>query len=425
MVSSSHTQPLLAHFEALGKEVEEQWRRAHYSGSSFPEIATKAIEATDFISELDPDQVLAWIVENPVHPRQQDELGRFGQPPITLFYGPRFCIDIYFWMASTTTIHDHGFSGAFSVLKGSSVQTRYRFHDREEINPHFYSGNLSCVGADLLRPGDVRTIHPGDEFIHSVFHLEHPSVTLCIRTLESRTPYPQCDFYPPYFARSPFYFCSVRNKRVAAIQTLAGMGHQECDAVVERTLANCDFQTAFEILRACWIATGANQADSRFQSWLEVTRNTHPRWSNFIVPTFLETQRQGELVHRRSTVTQKDHRFFLAVFLTITDRQTMLDFVQREYPEHDPAQLLTGWLKELSLLQPANSYEENALGIAGIGQDYLLIFEHLLRGLSFEQIFDVFRKERSEDYVEEFRKTLLPLMEEIKATPLFAPQLNS
>ncbi|MFN2514442.1 MAG: hypothetical protein ABR568_23900, partial [Pyrinomonadaceae bacterium] len=53
-------------------------------------------------------------------PHQYDVEGRFGNPPITLFAGPRFHIDVYYWLDGTTSIHQHSFTGAFQVLLGSS-----------------------------------------------------------------------------------------------------------------------------------------------------------------------------------------------------------------------------------------------------------------------------------------------------------------
>jgi hypothetical protein len=412
-------------FERLGNRVEEAWRRADYSDSSFPNIAKSAIEEADFLKDLDPESILSWVLTTPVLPQQQDTMGRFGQPPVTLFYGPRFCIDVYFWMESTTTIHDHGFCGAFTVLQGSSVQTRYLFKNRREINPYFYAGELSCEGAEMLRLGEVRAIHPGEEFIHSVFHLEHPSVTLCIRTLDSCTPHPQCDFYPPYFAQSPFYVCPTKNKKVAAAETLVRIGHPTCDAVVKRALSTADFQTTFAVLRSCWIMARGDKNDPRFQGWLGVARERHPELSEWLIPTFSEVQRQGILLYRRSTVTQKEHRFFLAVFLTITSREAMLIFVQREYPDQDPVRLLVDWLRELSQLQLPDSFEENALGLPGIDRDYLIVFEGLLRGFSLEQILATFEKEYSAEYVAEQRDHLEALMVEIQNTEIFAPQLKS
>jgi len=411
-------------FEELGVQVEESWRSANYSDESFPKIATEALERAKFLEDTDPAAILTWLLSNPSTPQQQDALGHFGQPPVTLFYGPRFCIDVYFWMESTTTIHDHGFCGAFAVLKGSSVQTRYVFENRREINPHFYTGDIRCIGAEMLKPGEVRTIHSGEEFIHSVFHLEHPSVTICIRTHRSPTPQPQCDFYPPYFAQNPFFTCPVKSKELAAIHTLMGMEHPESDEIVKKTLASTDFQTAFSILRACWISSRGDQNEPRFQDWLSVVKKRHPELSERIIPTFSEIQRQGILLARRATVTKTEHRFFLAAFLTITNREAMIDFVRSQYPDKEPHEFMVDCLLELSCTQRSDSLESNVLGIDGIDADYLFVFECLLRGLSDDQLLEFCRENPAQNERPDEPKIMKDLAVRIRNTDIFSAQFR-
>jgi len=67
----------------------------------------------------------------------------FGQPPITLFHHDRFYIEALFWLSSTTSIHQHAFAGAFSVLAGSSVQARYRFEPRTGVERRLRFGHVS------------------------------------------------------------------------------------------------------------------------------------------------------------------------------------------------------------------------------------------------------------------------------------------
>ena len=44
-------------------------------------------------------------------PEQMDVEAAFGNPPVTLFAGLRFHIDVYFWLDGTTEIHQHAFAG--------------------------------------------------------------------------------------------------------------------------------------------------------------------------------------------------------------------------------------------------------------------------------------------------------------------------
>src|SRR4030095_11070923 len=98
-----------------------------------------------------------------------------GDPPITLFSGPRFYIDIYFWLDGMTSIHQHSFAGAFHVILGSSLHSQYGFELKQTINAHLASGEITLQGVQLLEKGETRMILPGQQFIHSLFHLDRPT----------------------------------------------------------------------------------------------------------------------------------------------------------------------------------------------------------------------------------------------------------
>src|SRR5215211_7153732 len=160
-------------------------------------------------SRLDPWDVIRWVNDTTELPEQPDIQGAFGQPPITLFNGHRFYIDVYYWLDGTTAIHQHAFCGAFQVLQGSSILSQYDFFEKRRINPHFLTGDIRLRSVELLRGGDVRQILPSREYIHSLFHLERPSVTLIIRTRHSPSGAPQYSYLKPYFATDPYFRSSI------------------------------------------------------------------------------------------------------------------------------------------------------------------------------------------------------------------------
>src|SRR5688572_18112211 len=123
-------------FAELGALIEGRWRDANYNEAYFPNIAAQALLESDLTARVDPWEIIRWVHTTPNLPRQQDPRANFGDPPITLFVGPRFYIDVYYWLDGTTTLHQHAFSGAFQVLLGSSVHSTYRFEKIKEINPH-------------------------------------------------------------------------------------------------------------------------------------------------------------------------------------------------------------------------------------------------------------------------------------------------
>src|SRR5215204_5691537 len=189
----------------LGPLVETRWRKTDYDEEFFPDIAAQALTEAALHSRVDPWQVIRWLENVTQLPRQVDIDGKFGNPPITLYDGPRFHISVYFWVDGTTTIHQHAFAGAFQVLLGSSIHSHYTFKTNRAINAHFQTGQLTLEESKLLAKGDVRKIIPGRRYIHSLFHLDRPSVSLIIRTHQSLSGLPQYNYLRPFIAFDPFF----------------------------------------------------------------------------------------------------------------------------------------------------------------------------------------------------------------------------
>ena len=148
-------------FTDLGALVERRWRDQNYNESQFPAIAAQALLDLNLSFRVDPWEVIRWAQTTPDLPEQMDLEANFGDPPITVYVGPRFYIDVYFWLDGTTSIHQHAFAGAFQVLLGSSVHSGYRFEKEQEINAHFLTGRVLLDNVSLLGRGDIREITPG------------------------------------------------------------------------------------------------------------------------------------------------------------------------------------------------------------------------------------------------------------------------
>jgi len=120
-------------FQKLGALVESRWKAENYNELLFPKIAAQALAEYDLPARVDPWDIIRWVHTTPSLPEQRDVEGRFGNPPVTLFSGPRFHIDVYYWLDGTTSIHQHSFTGAFQVLLGSSIHSRYSFRENKII----------------------------------------------------------------------------------------------------------------------------------------------------------------------------------------------------------------------------------------------------------------------------------------------------
>ena len=105
-------------FNELGEKIDSAWRNVDYSEEKLPAIAADFLRKEGMPSKVTAWEVLEWGLEQTQLPRQKDVHSNFGDPPITLFTAPKFHIDVYFWFDGTTSIHQHGFCGAFQVLHG-------------------------------------------------------------------------------------------------------------------------------------------------------------------------------------------------------------------------------------------------------------------------------------------------------------------
>src|SRR5262245_45941087 len=184
-------------FQDLGSLVEHRWRDRNYGEDIFLEIAEQALAEAAPADHVDPWDVIRWLNTTTHLPEQQDVDGNFGEPPITLFCGPRFHIDLYFWLDGVTSVHEHGFCGAFQVFLGSSIHSQFNFEKDQTINAHFSTGQINLREVELLREGDIRRILPGSQYIHSLFHLDRPSATVIIRTYKTPDRQPQYEYHRP------------------------------------------------------------------------------------------------------------------------------------------------------------------------------------------------------------------------------------
>jgi hypothetical protein len=382
-------------FQELGTLIEERWRAENYSEQQFPEIATQALAEANLPSRVDPWDIIRWVQSAITLPDQKDVDGRFGNPPITLFVGPRFFIDVYYWLDGTTSIHQHSFCGAFQVLLGSSIHSHYDFQADRVLSEHFSIGKLSLKNVQLLKFGDIKKILPGPQYIHSLFHLDRPSATITVRTDHTPSAAVQYDYRKPNFAVNPFFRSVNTIKKLQTLGLLLGMKHKDADAMISEMIVSSDFHTAFFILSNLSHHFKGNQMDAlfelstsknRFEAILDKARTVHGDLVDMFLAVLEEQERQANIILRRGNITGEEHRFFLALLLNVSGREPILELVKERYPELDPVEKVLDWVEELSQIRVLGSQEPNALGISGFNDDHILVLENLLRGKPVNQM---------------------------------------
>jgi len=415
-------------FQKLGAVVENRWRAENYSEQLFPEIAAQALVEADLPARVDPWEVVRWVQTADSLPEQQDVEGRFGNPPVTLFCGPRFFIDIYYWLDGTTSIHQHSFTGAFQVLLGSSIHSRYSFREDKIINEHFSVGKLALEEVQLLKLNDVRMIQAGRNFIHSLFHLDRPSATITIRTAHTPSAALQYDYRKPHFAVNPFFRNPVMIKKVQTVGLLMGMKHKDADAMIGDLLCSSDFHTAYFVLAETYQQLQSNEMDAlfglstgkdRFKAILNRCKNAHGELTDLILPVLEEHERQTSIIQRRGTITKDAHRFFLALVLNITSREKILELVKQRCPDQDPVETILDWVEELGRTRVLGSKETNALGMPEFDDSYVFVLECLLQGLNEEEINQRAIAQYPPDDAAELKTRIPILIGDLKNSTLF------
>ncbi len=330
-----------AYFSELGGMVYERWRKVDFAPEAFPDIATAALDERPPADRINlPELVREFLLED-AQPAQSTS--GFGQPELIVYDIPRFYIQVLFWMDGTTDIHQHGFSGAFHVLEGSSLHSLFEFEDSQSITSHFRIGNLSLKATHLLEAGDTRPIVSGPHCIHSLFHLDTPSVSVVIRTHSDPACGPQFTYLPPHLAVDPLQNDGLTLRRKQLLDLLEQTGDPEYPDIVIAMIRELDFERGFFILQNC---IGHLQNLGLWDEAWETFARKHGPLAEALPPTFEEIIRRDRIAGMRGMIGDPDHRFFLALMLNVENRKPFLEMVGQRYGGA-PVDKILQWAEEL------------------------------------------------------------------------------
>jgi len=339
-----------AFFVDLGRRVRERWQAADFSLAAFPGIAQTALEEDPPASRVDLAVLMRSFLRDDEQPFQT--ASGFGQPELVVYDDPRFYIQILFWLDGTTQIHQHEFSGAFHVLAGSSLHAEFGFTNVQPVTAHFRLGDLRLTGTELLETGHTVPITSGGESIHSLFHLETPSVTVVVRTHSDPGTGPQFTYLPPHVAVDPFFSDALTTRRLQLLDVLERTGAEDYAQVVRGMVAELDYERGFFTLQNC---LGALRERGEWEETWNVFAKKHGDLAAYAAPTLDEIVWCDRLVSLRSSIEDADHRFFLALLLNVQRAPEILRLVAGRFPG-DPVTTVLGWAEELSESSEAGTW---------------------------------------------------------------------
>lgn len=375
-------------FETLGSLVSGRWKEKNYNEDAFPEVASRAL------SELPPAQyvsmwdVVRWSTTADGLPRQDDIEARFGDPPLTVYTGRNFRIEVLFWVKGLPAIHQHGFSGAFHVMHGCSVHSLWDFEPQEQIEVRLILGRASFKRSEILFTGDSRPILAGNRMFHSTYHLDRPSISVVVRTLHEMNRQPQYSIRPPTIAFAPLEEISTVKRQVQILNMLlAAEKRAEFDQIARHLVGTKDAYSVFEFLHSTFWSI---DDEEERQNLLLTAKLKHPRLIDFLLPALLEEEIGDRILKLRKTVNSTDLTFFLALLRNVPERKAIFGLIAQRFPGCDPVATIIGWVNKLS--------QQDSIGIQ-FDESWLLMLECLLRDRSDQDIVEAFTVRYGHDRV--------------------------
>jgi hypothetical protein len=331
-----------AYFEKLGHTVLERWRQQNFSLEVFPELARTAIDEAPPSASVDMEELIHEFLSNDEQPFQGES--GFGQPELIAFNDPRFYIQLLFWMEGTTEIHQHEFSGAFHVMQGSSVHSEFDFVGARSVTPHIRIGDLRVKKVELLETGRTIPITSGRECIHSLFHLDTPSVTLVIRTHHDPGTGPQYNYLPPHIAINPLHADTLTGRRKQLLDVLETTHDPNYVTYINEMVERLDFERGFNMLRH------AMPYLKEIDEWdvvLATFQQKHGELALGVHDTLTESLRRETISQMRHFIVNPEHRFFLALLMNVQNRTDIFALITQRFPDSSPIETILGWAEEL------------------------------------------------------------------------------
>ncbi len=331
-----------AFFAELGRTVAARWKAENFSIGAFPGIAQAVLEERPPSEHVDLAELVREFLLDDEQPFQTSS--GFGQPELIAYDDPRFYIQILVWLEGTTDIHQHEFSGAFHVLAGSSIHSHFEFRNPQSISAHFRVGELKMKDIRLLETGSTVPIISGRDYIHALFHLDMPSISVVIRTHHDPGTGPQYTYLPPHIAVDPNHHDALTTRRKQLLDMLERVDDPAYADLVLEMIEELDFERGFFILQN---GIGPLKNLGAWEETLAAFQRKHGALAAGVAPTLEEIVRRDGIAAFRASVTEAEHRFFLALLLNVPTRAEFLDLVAQRYPG-EATETILRWAEELT-----------------------------------------------------------------------------
>lgn len=332
--------------EALAAEVRRNLQALPDGTGALAEAATAALDKMPPGHEVGALPVLAHAASGAELPPQGSLSDTFGQPPLVVHREDDFFIQALTWVEGSTSIHQHGFEGAFAVADGLSLHVPYGFALGETVaDGHMVTGDLQMQKPEILRPGSVRPIEAGFGFIHALFHLERPTLTFVIRNSSSDLSYPQYTYLRPGLGWDELNVGRQDGKRRQAATALARLDAAAGQQAVAAAVADGPAWLAFLFLRDWVERSGWSEQTAELSHQLE---RRVPPLSGVLSAALAGAAHQQRVLMRRGLLRQQHQRLFLALLANLPDRLSVEAVLEALHPGRLPQEVLWEAIADLA-----------------------------------------------------------------------------
>lgn len=332
-------------FQNLGTQVDQEYRNASYDELRLPEIAANALKSFNPNFEWSGELFMQLLNDSTA---PQNPFDPFSDLPIILYHSASIKVEILVWTKGTTSIHQHGFGGAFKVLQGSSVHCCYAFNEQSRINSHFIQGELCSTTVEYLKTNSVVEIHSGRQgLIHRLFHLESPSISLLIRDHAQQWQLPQYKYFTFGVALDNFFYEADDSLQIFSrlYRTLGMLDQNVANDCLKCQISQFDFPRIF-----AWFSTnsGIFQNTSVSSDLVKEVEKSHGSMSNLVIQLAESFLEENAIVKSRNHMASPDMRLFLGLLLNVQNKSELFALISKIYPGKDSKEICQRWLMKLA-----------------------------------------------------------------------------
>ena len=353
----NHENNFIALFNSLGESIRKEWSKENYNEDMLPSIAARQLKKFSLHESISASDVLnqALNVDSAISAHQVHS--PFGDLQLIPYRHNKFYIEILYWAQGTTSIHDHAFSGAFYVLEGSSINVQYDFQFQDKINHHFHLGALKEAVSTRLQKGSVQEIASGRKFIHAVYHLKNPTISIVVRTYQNDDAMPQLEYRGRHIALVSDLSPDL-TKKIQALKFILKDVNKDSLQIFIDVLNSSPQDDQYWILRT-------------FYSWLiksdhisECLSHMTDENSERILTTIHEEYLLTRVIETHASISDPEVKEIVAVIMNLPTWQSIIEFLSPSLSENpsnpsDIAGTILSKLKEADLISDPNLFKQS------------------------------------------------------------------